>query len=128
MLARVGALRSFVCFIKLSLHDEMSRKSLNAKIYFKVCPEQRLGQLGVVATLVSSSQSGSRSGNRLLSQGRFLSPGAQLIRALTLFTKYKSDTEEGSTFLVVKQQEAACVWLHAHQPHELDCLVHTFSF
>ena len=74
-----------------------------------------------------SSRSSSRLGNSRLLQGHFLSPGAQLIRALTLFTKYKSNMEQGSTCIVVKQQEAACVWLLAHQPHDLDCLVHSFS-
>lgn len=45
----------------------------------------------------------SRSGKCHHEQGHILSPGAQLKGALTLFTKYKSNTEWGSKFIVIKQ-------------------------
>lgn len=44
-----------------------------------------------------------RSGTCRNEQGHILSPGTQLIEALTLFTKYKSNTEWGSKFFVIKQ-------------------------
>lgn len=45
----------------------------------------------------------SRSGKCHYEQGHILSPGAQLKGVLTLFTKYKSNTEWGSKFIVIKQ-------------------------
>lgn len=45
----------------------------------------------------------SRSGKFHYEQGHILSPGAQLKGVLTLFTKYKSNTEWGSKFIVIKQ-------------------------
>lgn len=46
-------------------------------------------------------------------QHHILSPGTQIKGALTLFTKYKSNSEWGSKFIVIKQWEAAFSWLLA---------------
>lgn len=48
------------------------------------------------------------------------SPGTQINGTLTLFTKYKRNTERGAKFIVIKQWEATFSWPLAWKPHKLE--------